>query len=140
MKEKWVVSFNRRAGEKGRKKDATCVQPPKPWIMPKRRSIKLNVDGSFCDTDGTGGICMVLRDETSMIVVSACSFLSSCSGPLQAKLESCRESIAMAMEWSTLQCLIKMDCTEVVKMIKAPGINQSLSMGIVQEIKEHLIE
>jgi hypothetical protein len=74
------------------------------------------------------------------VIASACSFLSSCNGPLHAELESCREGIDMAMEWSALQCLIKMDCAEVAKMIKAPSINRSLSMGIVQEIKEHLIE
>jgi ribonuclease HI len=141
MKGKSVVSFDRMVGEKCRKKkDAACVQPLKPWIMPRRGSIKLNVDGSFCATDGTGGTCMVLRDETGMIIVSACSFMSSCSSPLHAELKSCREGIAMAMEWSTLPCLIEMDCTEAVKMIKEPGIDRSLFMSIVQEIKELLVE
>jgi hypothetical protein len=33
-----------------------------------------------------------------------------------------------------------MDCVEAVKMIKEPGIDHSLLMGIVQEINELLVE
>jgi hypothetical protein len=97
------------------------------------------MDGSFCATDGTGGTVMVLRDETGSIIVSACSFLSSCSSPLHAELESYREGIAVAREWSTLPCLIEMDYLEAVKLIKQPGIDRSMFMGIVQEIKEQLV-
>ncbi|KAM0836658.1 hypothetical protein ACQ4PT_062166 [Festuca glaucescens] len=139
VKGKSVVSYGRRVKEKGKQREAACVQQPQTWTMPVRGKVKLNVDGSFCVSDGTGGTSMILRDENGSIVVSTCSFLSSCSRPLNAELESCREGIAMALEWCTLPCLIEMDCAEAVKMIKEPGINRSPFMGIVQEIKEQVV-
>jgi hypothetical protein len=138
VKGKSVVSYGRRVKEKREQREVACVQQPQNWTMPGRGKVKLNVDRSFCASDDTGGTGMILRDENGSIVVSACSFMSSCSNPLHAKLESCREGIAMALEWCTLPCLIEMDCAEAVRMIKEPGIDRSPFMGIVQEIKEQV--
>ena len=80
----------------------------------------------------------MLRNENGSIVMSACRFLSSCGSPLEAELVACREGVAMVREWSSLPCLIEMDCTEAVKMVKAPGIDRSQFSGMVQELKEAL--
>jgi hypothetical protein len=138
IKGKAVASYSRKVKEKSVQRDKACVQQPQTWNMPGSGKMKLNVDGSFCASNDTGRTGMILWDENGSIVVSACSFLSSCSSPLHAELEACREGIAMALEWCTLPCLIEMDCAEAVRMIKEPGIDRSPFMGIVQEIKEQV--
>lgn len=138
-KGKTVVSYDPDCCKKGMmKKEEPYVLPPKPWIMPARGRVKLNVDGSFSATDSNGGLGMIIRDENGSIIVSACKFLSSCCSPLYAELEACREDIAMALEWSLAPCTIEMDCEEAVHMIKEEGIDRSVFSSTVQEIKHFL--
>jgi hypothetical protein len=100
------------------------------WRKPPKHSVKLNVDGSFYGASSTIGIGMVLRDDDGSIIVLACRFLQSCRNPLEAELEAMSSWYILA-----LPCIVEMDCSEAVKMIKAHGLDRSPHTAIIQEIK-----
>ena len=61
---------------------------------------------------------MVLRDSAYHIIFSSCRHIFTCDGALVAELEACREGVVLALEWSSLLFILKMDCSEAARMIK----------------------
>jgi ribonuclease HI len=104
-------------------------------LPPPEGSVKLNVDGSFCKEMGVGGAGVVLRDDRGAIIVSKSLSLQPCLSPLEAELEACREGVILALDWSSLPCMIEMDCAEAVNMIRSGELNRSPFTGLIQEIK-----
>jgi ribonuclease HI len=117
------------------KKKNTKQGEPRPWRKPPEGSVKLNVDGSFCKEMGVGGAGVVLRDDRGAIIVSKSLSLQPCLSPLEAELEACREGVILALDWSSLPCMIEMDCAEAVNMIRSGELNRSPFTGLIQEIK-----
>lgn len=92
---------------------------PKRWTPPPAGWVKLNVDGSYHPDSRTGGIGMVLRDDTGGIIFSSCRYLFTCASPLiEAELATCREGCALTIKWSNLPCIIESDCQEMVAMLQ----------------------
>ena len=106
------------------------------WSTPPAGRVKLNVDGSFVDTDGgLAGAGMILRDNDGNIIFSACRSILHCFGLLQAELLACQEGLSLALQWSTRPVDIEMDCMDAVKLIKSPTLDRSPHRMIVQDIK-----
>jgi ribonuclease HI len=134
-KGKTVVSWDNMDVQQKRSATVT-VAAPCPWRKPPEHWVKMNVDGSFYGESGSGGTGMVIRDANGTIIVSACQFLPSCQSPLEAELEACRHGVALSLEWSTLPCVVEMDCSEAVKMITSGELDRSPYTAIIQEIKQ----
>jgi hypothetical protein len=115
-------------------KDKTDA-PQRPWRKPPEGFTKLNVNGSFCAASTSGGTCAVLRDKEGNIIFSTCRHLQPCLNPLKAELEACHDGLALALHWSTLPCIVEMDCPKAVKMIRSGELDRSPFTGLVQEIK-----
>jgi hypothetical protein len=136
-KGKTTVVWHDTVGQKKKRKDKTDA-PQRPWRKPPEGFTKLNVDGSFCAASASGGTGAVLRDKEGTIIFSTCRHLQPCLNPLEAELEACRDGVALALDWSTLPCMVEMDCPEAVKMIRSGELDRSPFTGLVQEIK-HLL-
>ncbi|KAM0901411.1 hypothetical protein ACQ4PT_019967 [Festuca glaucescens] len=122
-KRKHVISWEKV--ERASTKKKVPASTLNPWKRPPVNWKKLIVDGSYYSASGTGGTGAVLRDPNGEIIVSACRFLPSCQNPLEAELEACRHGLALALEWSTLQCVLEMDCSEAVEMISSGELDRS---------------
>ena len=109
---------------------------PKQWTKPPDSVLKLNVDGSYDADLGCGGAGMVLRDGTGAIIFSACRFLESCLGPLEAELVACREGVTEVLRQTNRQCIVETDCPEALNLIMQPNIDRSACTFLVQEIKD----
>jgi hypothetical protein len=107
--------------------------PAKPWLKPNVGSVKLTIDGSF--KDGVGGAGMILRDDTGVIIFSACKWVSPCIDPLEAELQACLDGLDLALAHSSLPVIIDTDSAQMVSMIQAPGMDRSIHSHIVSEIK-----
>ena len=91
-------------GEHSSGSSSSVVQPKEPglrWALPPAGWTALSVDGSLCAHDETAGAGMVLRDAAGAIIFSSCRELRSCTSPLEAELEACREGIQLALQWTT---------------------------------------
>jgi hypothetical protein len=53
---------------------------------PPEGFLKLNVDDTFMESDGTTGAGMILQAHDGAIIFSACKSLKHCSSALEAKL------------------------------------------------------
>nr|XP_051196822.1 uncharacterized protein LOC127310170 [Lolium perenne] len=69
-KGKSMVVWERKANTSGRKMDMK-EKTVKKWKKPPDGYVKLNMDGSYCQADGTGGSGMILRDDAGHVIVSA---------------------------------------------------------------------
>ncbi|KAM0891479.1 hypothetical protein ACQ4PT_026378 [Festuca glaucescens] len=92
--------------------------PRQRWARPPMGWVKLNVDGSFDAESRTGGVGMILRDDSGEIIFSACRALNSCSSPLETELAACMEGIALVQQRNALPLVVEMDCLEAVAMIR----------------------
>lgn len=114
-----------------RKQEVTDI----PWTKPGMGWMKLNVDGSYDATVGTGGIGAILRNSSGEVIFSACGKLNCCGGTLEAELLACREGLAMTLQWTLLPIIVETDCLEMVQMIHAKEAVLSELAFLVREIK-----
>ena len=59
----------------------------------------------------------------------------TCNNALAAKLEACREGVALAMEWSSAPFILETDGSEAAAMLTHKSIERSPNVGLVHEIK-----
>ena len=109
--------------------------PDKPWIPPTPGWVKLTVDGSYRQEDGSAGTGMILRDDTGKTIFSACRSLMLCDEPLEAEVRACLEGLELAFQYSQLPIIIDTDCLQLVAAIQEGSLNRSSLMHIVSEIK-----
>jgi ribonuclease HI len=57
------------------------------WEPPKPSCCKVNTDGSFSPSDGTGGGGVVVRDHHGDFIEGACRFFTAVSDPEGAELK-----------------------------------------------------
>jgi ribonuclease HI len=105
------------------------------WERPPEGYLKLNVDGSFMESDGTAGVGMILRAHDGTIVFSACKSLKHCSSALEAELYALKEGVALSLIHSEDHFFIESDSAEVVRMLSANVRDRSVLGHIVAEIK-----
>lgn len=104
--------------------------------------MKLNVDGSFDATSGTGGLGAVLRNSLGSVILSffsACGFKERCSSPLEAELLARKEGINLALQWTLLPLIMESDCLVAINMIQSPGREMSQLAYLVRDIEELLV-
>ena len=64
IKEKKIVAYGDYGGNsKQHILMHACTRPPERWLKPSPGWVKLNVDGSWKEEDGTGGAGMIVRDQ-----------------------------------------------------------------------------
>jgi hypothetical protein len=79
---------------------------------------------------------MILRDDTGVIIFSACKWISPCIDPLEAELQACLDGLDLALAHSSLPVIIDTDSAQMVSMTQAPGMDRSIHSHIVSEIKK----
>lgn len=97
--------------------------------------MKLNVDGSFEERDGKGGIGAVLMDGAGKVIFVACGKLDRCGEPLEAEILACREGICMALQWTLLPVLVETDCHEAMNLIRSKQRVLSEMGFLVEEVQ-----
>ena len=128
-------------GEHSRGSSATVVQPKEPglrWALPPAGWTALSVDGSLCMHDETAGAGMVSWDSAGVIIFSSCIELRSCTSPLEAELEACREGIQLALQWTTLPIIVEVDSLEATQLVQDKSLYRSENSMLIEEIKTSL--
>jgi hypothetical protein len=120
---------------------STIAVTPKicSWLRPPAGLMKLNVDGSFMDVDGTAGAGMILRAHDGTIALTACRSLRQCSSALEAELCAFMEGVALASGCTQQQIIIETDSVEVLRMVKSKERDYSPMGHIVEEVKGLLV-
>jgi hypothetical protein len=92
-------------------KERAKESPIKRWTKPKEGWVKLSVDGSYKEEDGSAGTGMILRDARGSIIFSACRSLESCEGALQEELCACLEGLELSLQHSHLRVIVESNCS-----------------------------
>lgn len=87
------------------------------WLPPRRRHVKLNIDGSFVIVNGSVATCMVLRGSKGEIIFTACGHLISCKDELETKLCAISEGVSLSLQRRHLPLIIESDCLEAINLL-----------------------
>jgi ribonuclease HI len=108
------------------------------WIPPQLGWTKMNVDGAFSATDGTGGCGVVLRDHNGSFVAGASHFFRSSPDPERTELMACRHALILARSLNLGKVSLESDCLGAVAKIRSCDIDRSMHGPLVEEIKSML--
>ncbi|XBI04128.1 hypothetical protein VPH35_132466 [Triticum aestivum] len=100
--------------------------------------VKLDVDGSWMNEDGSGGAGMILRDHSGSIIFASCRFIQRCASALEAEATALMEGVTLALDGSSEQLLVETDCTALACMINAEEVDRSPVAAMVNET-QHLL-
>jgi ribonuclease HI len=107
----------------------------KPWCPPPHGWVKLTVDGSYKQEDGTTGTGMVLREDMGRVIFSSCRSLVLCGDSLKAEVRACLEGIKLTLQYCQLPIVIDIDCSQVVSAVQNRHPDRSPLLHLVSEIK-----
>jgi ribonuclease HI len=87
------------------------------WSAPPPGWTKLNIDGSFCASNGTGGARFVLRDNNGKVLVAACVQLHNCAEAEEAEAAAALLGLLQMENLQVANMMIESDCYAVVKAL-----------------------
>uniref|UniRef100_A0A0D9XJA3 RNase H type-1 domain-containing protein n=1 Tax=Leersia perrieri TaxID=77586 RepID=A0A0D9XJA3_9ORYZ len=96
---------------------------------PETGWVKLNVDGSFDEATGRGGIGIILRDSEGQAICSACAFMPHCSQALEAVILVLRQGLEIGMQNSELPIIVESDCAVAIHLIQEKAFDQVQDRG-----------
>ncbi|KAK3043370.1 hypothetical protein RJ639_002672 [Escallonia herrerae] len=97
------------------------------WSPPPPGYTKLNFDASCMDQDGSGGIGLILRNETGLLLATKAIHLSHCLNARTAEALAAREALHLASEMHLSHLIIEGGSYGIIKLIDS---NQPLSRDI----------
>ncbi|KAK1618647.1 hypothetical protein QYE76_024164 [Lolium multiflorum] len=108
------------------------------WLPPDDGWHKVNADGAYKASLGSGGCGVVIRDHKGVFVAAECHFLPSVSDPERVELLACKRALVLARRKGIRRVCLETDCLSAVAKIKSSELDRSFHGPLVEEIKELL--
>jgi ribonuclease HI len=105
------------------------------WSAPPPGWTKLNIDGSFCASNGTGGAGFVLRDSNGKVLVAACVQLHNCAEAEEAEASAALLGLLQMENLQDANMIIESDCYAVVKALLSNDQDRSKWCAVLEEAK-----
>ncbi|KAK2980494.1 hypothetical protein RJ640_007750 [Escallonia rubra] len=97
------------------------------WSPPTSGYTKLNFDASFVDQSGSGGIGLILRNETGLFLIAKAIHLSHCLHARNAEALAARKALNLASEMLLSHLIVEGDSCGVISFVDT---NQPLPPNI----------
>jgi ribonuclease HI len=110
------------------------------WERPRPGVVKLNVDGSFLERDGSAGAGMILRNADGGIIFSACRSLYHCNSALETEIGACMQGLALALQWSQDPVIVETDNSTLIRMAQGKERDGSSLGHLVAEVRNLCLE
>jgi ribonuclease HI len=106
------------------------------WKAPQEGWMKINVDGAFDESSGSGGIGVVIRNYRGEVQLSAWRFIpiGTCAEELEAL--ACREGLMLAADQRIQRAVLETDSSSIAAMLVRKGGDRSPLKFIVDEARE----
>ena len=102
--------------------------------------LKLNVDGAFRDSDKNGEWGYVIRDECGEVIQSASGRVSFAINPIQMELIASIERVKAAISLGVNNIILETDAQQVVWAIQGDDFRLAVVGGLVDELKDLVVE
>ncbi|KAK9943050.1 hypothetical protein M0R45_008673 [Rubus argutus] len=118
-----------------------CLQRVQlPWQAPPVGWLKGNSDGAFDHATCTGGIGVIIRDWSGMVMGGICQFVSHVSSPEMIEALACRATCELALTLSFSPIAFEVDSMLVVQAVHAFGPNTFVLGRIYDDISVCLLD
>lgn len=81
--------------------------------------MKINTDGAFHSTTGSGGWGFVIRDSAGTVRGAGVGRLGSVASAAQAEAEACMQALVAASHWGMSNVAVETDCQILVKALQS---------------------
>jgi ribonuclease HI len=95
-------------------KEATQTCPAPKWRKPREEVIKINFDGAFHATEGTGGWGFIARDSDGAARLAGAGKIRYAASALQAEALACGEAVQAATDCSMGRIVLESDSKNLV--------------------------
>ena len=102
--------------------------------------LKLNVDGAFRDSDKIGGWGYVIRNECGEVIQSGSGRVSFAINPIQMELIASIEGVKAAISLGVNNIILETDAQQVVWAIQGDDFRLAVVGGLVDELKDLVVE
>jgi hypothetical protein len=85
------------------------------WNPPEGDMLKVNCDGAFAASSGTGGWGFVLRDHDGAVRGSGAGYLATAASAALAEAHACQEAVHAAAGWGVGHLHVESDALRLVK-------------------------
>jgi ribonuclease HI len=98
--------------------------------------MKINVDGAFDESSGSGGIGVVIRNYRDEVQLSAWRFIPIGTGAEELEALACREGLTLAAAQRIQRAVLETDSSSIAAMLARKGGDGSPLKFIVDEALE----
>jgi ribonuclease HI len=116
------------------------AKPPKPpdihkWAKPPENHVKVNFDGSFNATSGTGGWGYVIRDQAGNFIAAGAGKLKNLGSALQSEAVACLAAIRGADRVGANRIIFESDASNLVRGLQSRDYDKSEIGVLVKEAR-----
>ncbi|XP_024196519.1 uncharacterized protein LOC112199785 [Rosa chinensis] len=111
-------------------------RPQTKWKNPPSGRLKINVDGAFRAEDGSGGIRVVVRNETGMGIAALAKPFLHAHSVLNMETETCRAGLLLGIHQGWTNIDIESDSAILIAALNSEEKNLSESKRKVRDPKE----
>ncbi|KAM5569439.1 hypothetical protein ABKV19_016788 [Rosa sericea] len=104
------------------------------WQSPPIGCVKLNIDGAFMLASGSGGIGMVLRDNTGQFLAAKGRPVMGLMSAEHAELLACKEALEFILERSLQPAIVETDSLVIKQQLSHAGVNLSRLGRIYEDL------
>lgn len=112
----WAMEFMQLS------RDGRTTQSAKPvcqWKRPEGDQLKINLDGAFQETAGTGGWGFLIRDNTGDVRGAGTGKIPNVRSAEQSEAEACMHAIEAAADWGMTNVCIESDCKNLISALQS---------------------
>lgn len=106
------------------------------WTAPAEHWIKCNIDGSFYEASRQGNTGVVIRDHAGVFCGAQAKWHENCVDALTMEAVACKEGLKFARQCGVQKVHLETGCLEFVRLWKLEGMQRSMIMPILQEVKD----
>jgi len=106
------------------------------WKPPAEQWVKCNMDGSFFEQAGQGGTGVMLRDHMGAFQGAQSLWHEHCIDALMMEAFACKEGLEFARQCGVQRVHLETDCLELVRLCEMEGVQRSMIMPVLHEVKE----
>jgi ribonuclease HI len=107
------------------------------WEAPNGDELKLNIDGSFCQSGRSGGWGFVIRNTNGDAMAAGAGSLPYSFDSLHYESASCREGIQWSSFWGMSKIRVETDSQTLVQAINSDAHDLFVNGHLFREIKFH---
>ncbi|KAM5564827.1 hypothetical protein ABKV19_019070 [Rosa sericea] len=112
--------------------------PQTKWKNPPSGRLKINVDGAFRVEDGSGGIGVVVRNETGMGIAALAKPFLHAHSVLNMETEACRAGLLLGIHQGWTDIDIESDSAILIAALNSEEKNFSEVSRVLDDCKEYM--